>query len=78
MQKLSDTSEKLLEKAFTEIDVNKNGYVEPEELLPFIKNAGCNVTLDNVKTFINSNETQYDGKLTVEEFKKLMVSLGYK
>lgn len=75
---LSETSEKLLEKAFVDIDVNKNGYVEPEELLPFIKAAGCNVTLDNVKTFINSNETEYDGKLTFAEFKKLMLSLGFK
>ena len=65
-----------MDTAFDKVDVDKNGYLEKEELRELVQDLvnklkkDTNVPEDKVKSAMELIDTDGDGKITKEEFRK--------
>ena len=65
-----------MDTAFDKVDVDKNGYLEKEELRELVQDIvhkikkDTNVPEDKVKSAMELIDTDGDGKITKEEFRK--------
>ena len=79
LKELLDDEEKFnnyMDTAFDKVDVDKNGYLEKEELRELVQDLvnklkkDTNVPEDKVKSAMELIDTDGDGKITKEEFRK--------
>merc|ERR1712059_186644 len=61
-----------LKEAFTLFDLDSNGYIDINELSEIMKRLGQNLEIGQLKAMIYSADIDKDGKISFEEFKKLM------
>eukprot|EP00703_Trepomonas_sp_PC1_P003805 JAP92801.1 EF-hand domain-containing protein [Trepomonas sp. PC1] len=65
--------EEQCKQMFEQIDVNKDGFVQFEEIHAFMEKMG-EVCCADAEDMFNEADTNKDGKLNFEEFTKLMAA----
>ncbi|XP_078444181.1 putative calcium-binding protein CML18 [Wolffia australiana] len=65
-------SEKELEDAFRIYDLNGDGLISPKELHKVLKSLGDSCSLRDCSRMISSVDADGDGKVNLQEFKKMM------
>merc|ERR1711915_851914 len=63
-----------LHEAFTMFDKDNNGFIDINELGDIMQKLGQNLNLNHLLEMIESADMNKDGKISFEEFKKLMIS----
>jgi calmodulin len=63
---------KAIQQVFLEIDTNNNGFLEPEEIRALMTKAQVEITDEDLETMIQGADTNGDGKIDIQEFKKLL------
>ena len=61
-----------LRKIFDEIDTDKSGTIECDELLQALKKAGKNPSNDQVKKLLATYDADKSGNLSFDEFHKMI------
>ncbi|KAI3384604.1 hypothetical protein SNEBB_000085 [Seison nebaliae] len=64
--------EKEMIRAFHIIDINKDGFVTPDELKMILTNLGENVTEEDVDEMFREADLDADGRISFEEFQLIM------
>ncbi|CAN6287034.1 unnamed protein product [Urochloa humidicola] len=73
-RKLKDTdSEENLREAFSVIDKDQDGYISATELRQVMTNLGEKVTDQEVEEMMREADTDGDGRVSFEEFKRRML-----
>jgi hypothetical protein len=62
------------EKVFALLDQDSNGHISYNELISFLKNNGITVDEEKIKQIFDGSDTNQDGKLSLDEVKKLLNS----
>ena len=60
-----------LERVFHKIDLDKNGYIEPVELSKAFEMVGKAKTDEEIAAAVAKLDLNNDGKVSLDEFKKL-------
>eukprot|EP00091_Calanus_sinicus_P002782 TRINITY_DN12890_c0_g1_i1.p1 TRINITY_DN12890_c0_g1~~TRINITY_DN12890_c0_g1_i1.p1 ORF type:complete len:156 (-),score=47.93 TRINITY_DN12890_c0_g1_i1:54-521(-) len=66
--------EKRLRETFSMFDADNNGFIDIDELSTIMEKLGQTLNIDQIKEMIMSADMNKDGKISFEEFKKLMMS----
>lgn len=61
-----------IEQVFSEIDTNNNGFLEPEEIRTLMSRAEVVITDEELDSMIQRADTNGDGQIDIQEFKKLL------
>jgi Ca2+-binding EF-hand superfamily protein len=78
---LPDNFEELVKSEFDNIDIDKNGFLSLEELMPVLNNMAKmsghkkGITLEEAEQAMNHLDINKDKKLDILEFKKLFFAL---
>ena len=64
--------EQTLSEIFTELDMDKDGKIGPEELRSFCEDIGREMTLEMAQKDINHFDSDNDGKIVKDEWIELM------
>lgn len=59
---------KTLRKAFMDLNVEKSGFIEPEELRFYLKHWGLNLTDEQFNYIFNKFDYDKDGKISYKDF----------
>ncbi|EPY33308.1 calmodulin [Strigomonas culicis] len=73
--KLNDADEQEMElrRAFRLYDLGNTGYITVTNLRHVMKKLGCPLTMEQSFEMINEADTDGDGRLNFEDFKRVMV-----
>jgi Ca2+-binding EF-hand superfamily protein len=63
---------KAIQQVFVEIDTNNNGFLEPDEIHALMNKAHVDITDEDLEDMIQGADTNGDGKIDIQEFKKLL------
>jgi len=63
-----------IQQVFVEIDTNQNGFLDPEEIRDLMHKAQVEITDEDLETIIRSADTNGDGKIDIQEFKRLLAN----
>ncbi|XP_022090950.1 neo-calmodulin-like [Acanthaster planci] len=72
MIKIDADIDQKLRPTFEEYDKDNNGYISPEELDALLQDMGIELTPEKLQAEIKNVDLNTDGKLTFQEFKKLI------
>eukprot|EP01060_Flectonema_neradi_P027947 TRINITY_DN375_c0_g3_i1.p1 TRINITY_DN375_c0_g3~~TRINITY_DN375_c0_g3_i1.p1 ORF type:complete len:112 (+),score=29.04 TRINITY_DN375_c0_g3_i1:86-421(+) len=62
---------------FGTADVDKNGFLEVDELNILLKNQGCNLSKEQVTSLLDLMDTDKDGKVSFDEFQNYLYTVDF-
>lgn len=69
---MSKEIEQDIKELFEKVDVNKNGFIDQEELKVSLVSIGVNPSPQQLKDFVEQFDLNKDGKIKQEEFSKIV------